>query len=298
MRWLLMLAVLLLGMSGVAHAGEGRMVRIEAFASERVQPRAVTIWLPSGYDREPAKRFPVLYVQDGGSAFGPQRLDIDGAISRLSGEGKMRAAIVVAVSATELRSREYFPAKLYELMPPDYRASADRFTGGAPMGDAYAAFLATELKPFIDREYRTLAGPADTSILGVSLGGMIAFYALGEYPKVFGQAAGLSPYWPLGNPVGPPIGTPEGATTMVNIFATWLMRSKADPKINRLYMDRGTLTLDWGFAPFTDALNLVMPALGWVRGRTWESRVYPGGDHSNDAWRVRMDVPLIFLIGS
>jgi enterochelin esterase-like enzyme len=290
---MLVVAALWLVLPGDGASAQGRQVTIAAFASKHVAPRKIIVWLPDAYDREPGRRFPVLYLQDGDDAFGVDRLDVDGAITRLSARGEMRPTIVVAIASTGLRQREYFPGKFYDLLPPDYRKSVDLVTRGAPMGDAYLAFVATEVKPFVDGEYRTLATPADTSILGTSMGGLIAIYAVGEYPQVFGQGAGLSPYWPLGNPVGPPIGTPDGATMIANVFGTWLMNSKADPKRNSLYMDRGTAGLDSAFEPITNMIELVMP--GWRRGVSRETRIFPGAGHDLKAWRERIEIPLAFL---
>jgi enterochelin esterase-like enzyme len=37
--------------------------------------RDVIVWLPPGYDANPTKRYPVLYMQDGNTVFGVWRLD-------------------------------------------------------------------------------------------------------------------------------------------------------------------------------------------------------------------------------
>ena len=53
--------------------------------------------------------------------------------------------------------------------------------------------LAREIKPFIDREYRTLKAARHTAIGGSSLGALAALVAGLEYPRVFGGLAILSP---------------------------------------------------------------------------------------------------------
>lgn len=50
-----------------------------------------------------------------------------------------------------------------------------------------------ELKPFIDRNYRTRADAASTAIGGASHGGLVSLYLALEHPDVFGQALVLSP---------------------------------------------------------------------------------------------------------
>jgi S-formylglutathione hydrolase FrmB len=56
----------------------------------------------------------------------------------------------------------------------------------------YARFLLNELKPLIDREYRTSPEPANTGLIGSSMGGIFSIALAWEHPGVFGKAACLS----------------------------------------------------------------------------------------------------------
>jgi predicted alpha/beta superfamily hydrolase len=58
----------------------------------------------------------------------------------------------------------------------------------------------TELKPWIDREYRTLKTAETTAIVGSSLGGVFVLHALRKHPEVFGKGAAMSPslFWGQG----------------------------------------------------------------------------------------------------
>jgi enterochelin esterase family protein len=58
--------------------------------------------------------------------------------------------------------------------------------------DAYVAFLADELAPFVRANYRTDPDPARTSTAGASMGGLIAVYAALTRPATFGLALGQS----------------------------------------------------------------------------------------------------------
>jgi predicted alpha/beta superfamily hydrolase len=70
----------------------------------------------------------------------------------------------------------------------------DQFGKGE--GREYLDFLVSILKPFIDGKYRTKKETAHTYIAGSSMGGLISFYAMLEYPKVFGAAGIFSPaFW-------------------------------------------------------------------------------------------------------
>jgi metallo-beta-lactamase class B len=75
----------------------------------------------------------------------------------------------------------------------------DRFGKGE--GDQYVDFLVNTLKPFIDKNYKTLNDKEHTFIAGSSMGGLISMYAVLKYPETFGGAGVFSPaFW-----VGPKI---------------------------------------------------------------------------------------------
>jgi predicted alpha/beta superfamily hydrolase len=60
-------------------------------------------------------------------------------------------------------------------------------------GLAYIGFIADELKPLIDRNYRTLTDRNSTVIGGSSLGGLISVHACIHRPDIFGGCAAMSP---------------------------------------------------------------------------------------------------------
>src|SRR5262245_60757731 len=149
-----------------------------------------------------------------------------------------------------------------------------------PLGDAYLKYLVTELKPAIDARYRTLSDRAHTSIMGSSMGGLISLYAICEYPDVFGGAACLSTAW-----------TVAGGVTTHD-----LVKSLPDPKTHRIYFDFGTETTDGKYEPLQQQVDAQLKAAGYIEGRNWITKAFPGEPHSERAWRKRVDVPLQFLL--
>ncbi|MBI1808580.1 MAG: cyclomaltodextrinase N-terminal domain-containing protein [Gemmatimonadetes bacterium] len=256
------------------------------FASKFVAPRNVDVWLPPGYDKNSAARYPVLYMMDGQNVFDPS-LSFGGVdwaadewMTTLIAQNKVRPAIVVGVWNTAKRFEEYMPQK-----PVANDTLISTGIGGAPIAgraisDAYLKFMVTELKPFIDKTYRTKAGRADTFIMGSSMGGLIAAYAITEYPDVFGGAACVSTHWPIGD----------------GVMVEYLRRNAPDPKTHKFYMDHGTETLDANYAPWQAKVDAVMREKGYVDGKNYLTREFKGADHSERAWRARLDVPLTFLL--
>ena len=257
------------------------------FDSRFVAPRNVDVWLPPGYAEHPHRRYPVVYMHDGQNLFDPKLsytgIDwgVDEAMTRLIAQGRVRPAIVVGIWNTPLRFQEYMPRKpvatasvpMLEGMPP--------VPAGSIVSDDYLRFLVEELKPFIDARYRTRPGRADTVVAGSSMGGLVSAYAMAEFPQVFGGAGCVSTHWPAG----------DGA------MVDWLAAHAPDPRTHRFWFDHGTATLDAGYAPFQQRMDAALRADGYRDGRNLESRVFAGADHSERAWRARVDQALVFLLG-
>lgn len=146
--------------------------------------RKVHVFLPRSYTGG-GQRYPVVYMNDGHTAFFPGGFhgatwDMAAVLANLYAQ-HMREVIVVAVHPV-MRDREYTHAWWH----------GDECC----MLSVYARYLARGLKPFLDRNYRTLPGAADSMILGASHGGLAAFYTAVRHPDTFGFAAALSPsFW-------------------------------------------------------------------------------------------------------
>ena len=80
-----------------------------------------------------------------------------------------------------------------EYSPYDFTLNPQKPKENKGEGSQYVDFLAKTLKPFIDKKYRTLKDKKNTFITGSSMGGLISFYAVLKYPKVFGGAGVFSP---------------------------------------------------------------------------------------------------------
>ncbi|MVN76623.1 alpha/beta hydrolase [Hymenobacter sp. HMF4947] len=161
-----------------------------AFALPQLRrTRRVWVYLPPDYGSG-AKRYPVLYLQDGQNVFDEftsfaGEWGVDETLDHLAATGQdLGGCLVVAVdNGGPLRLDEYSP----------WRNARNR-RGGE--GEQYVDFLANTLKPYIDYHYRTLPDRAHTGVGGSSMGGLIATYAALRYPAVFGRVGVFSPaYW-------------------------------------------------------------------------------------------------------
>ncbi len=266
----------------------GRLKRHEAVASRHVAPRNVDVWLPPGYETEPSRRFPVIYMHDGQNLFDPATSyigvdwGVDEAMTALVRENAVREAIIVGIWNTPKRFQEYMPAKaVTESKLPDDWPDMAWMRKEAMVSDEYLRFIVKELKPFIDSTYRTLPGPDDTFTMGSSAGALISIYALAEYPGIFGGAGGVSTHWPIGD----------------GILIDYLEPRLAGLRGHRFYFDFGTATLDANYEPYQRRVDALMRSAGYVDGVDWITRKYEGDEHSERAWRRRVNVPLQFLLG-
>lgn len=76
----------------------------------------------------------------------------------------------------------------------------------------------------------------------------------------------------------------------------WFARHLPSPGTHRICMDHGTETLDARYAPYQEKMDARMRTGGYVEGAGWVSRVYPGTEHSEKAWRERAGEILAFLL--
>lgn len=274
--------------AGDVKAITGQVVYERAIKSEFVAPRDVEIWLPPSYETSPEKRYPVIYMHDGQNVFDPAASKysgwdwgVDEAMTALIESGDIREAIIVAPhSIDQWRNADYFPQKAGEMHARAFQAAMPEFNVNALRGDRYLKFLTSELKPFIDANYRTLPEKENTSIMGSSMGGLISLYAISEYPDIYGGAANVSTHFPLA----------EGK--LVDYFQDVL----PDPKTHRLYFDYGTLTLDHNYERYQTRMDQAVIKAGYERGTNWTTRKFEGHDHSERSWRNRVHIPLTFLL--
>jgi predicted alpha/beta superfamily hydrolase len=210
------------------------------------KPRRIHIYVPPSYEKETKRRYPVLYVQDGqnafstagpGAAFGWGSWELDKTADRLSAEGKIEEIIMVAVDCSNDRYKEY-------------RGPAEWTKAGESKSyDRYENFLLHELKPKIDREYRTKPKAKDTGTIGSSMGG-VASLALGwEHPEVFGKIASLSGAFQV-----------ENRAALENL-ATF----KGKKKPVRIYLDSGRIDYTGGDDGMgdTEAVAAELRRIGW-----------------------------------
>lgn len=281
---------------GMVHAANGtaRMLEYRDIRAAGLPDQRLSIWLPPGY-ADTDRSYRVLYMHDGHNLFDPALSNFnkvwaaDRAMLEYSaGTGNDPWIIVGIWAPGNDRARQYLPLPAYNLADEDLRAQMNEFAQGPIISARYLDWIVTVLKPWVDGHLRTKIAARDTAIAGSSMGGLISLYAFLSFPEVFGRAACVSTHWPAVDPV-----RVEGTEhRLLTIWEAMLASGLGLPGTRKLWFDHGTATLDSYYAPYQEAIDRRMEASGWIRGTNWESMVYPGAEHEENAWAARL--PEIF----
>ncbi|MBQ4600037.1 MAG: alpha/beta hydrolase [Oscillospiraceae bacterium] len=227
--------------------------------------RRAYIYLPDSYEKDPKKRYPVMYMFDGHNVF----FDSDATYGKSWGMNKYmkksgKQLIIVAVECNHEGN-----SRLQEYSPVSFdNATLGKIKG---KGRIYMNWLVKTLKPYIDANYRTLPRREHTIIAGSSMGGLMALYGATAYNHVFQRAACLSPsIWV----------SPGGILELIA-----KARIKNDTCI---YMDYGSEEM-FNHAANGEALISTSHLLLTKRVNL-ALRVVPGGNHSEASWEKQIPV--------
>jgi len=253
-----------------------RVVTFSITPTNGLAARTIRVYLPRGFNENPTKRYPVLYMHDGQNLFlGMTGLSgyswgADTNAANLIRFGKMRETIIVGVDNSSDRFCEY--------APPTCTYSQC----STPRGDKYVSFLVDQLKPYIDNTYsitagRTLTDADDTGALGSSLGGLISAYMAWTRSATYHKIGCMSSSFDICTPI----------TTGTNFPV-------------RVYLDSGDYDSQGTVGSSDDLLNTVGERDDLIiDGHTFnidlDHTVGYGHWHSEQWWAVRLPRCFTFL---
>lgn len=233
---------------------------------EGLDARDVIVWLPPSYEKDTHKRYPVLYMHDGQNIIDPKTSSFgfdwqaDEVSDSLIKAGKMDEIIIVGIYNTKDRTAEY------------------SYTG---LGRSYMRFIVEKLKPLIDNTYRTLPDRNNTATMGSSMGGLISFMLIWEYPEVFSKAASLSPAFKIQE---------------LN-YLPYITSYNGPKKELRIYIDNGGIGLEKRLLPGVEETVSVLKGKGYKEGDDLMVYYDKNAEHNEPAWAKRLHIPLQFLFG-
>ena len=235
--------------------------------------RDVIVYVPPGYDEEPERKYPVLYLHDGQNLFDGRtsfvkdrtwqvREHADAAIEA----GEVEPLVIVGIYNTgDRRLSEYTHEYNWQM--------------GGGQADAYGQLVTRELLPWIANQYRVRQDRQNTGLGGSSLGGLVSLYLGLRYPAVFGKLAVLSPsvWWNHKSILG-----------YLNEHAPQMWERP------RVWLDVGD---NEGQKAVRDVEHLArrLKANGWKPGETMHFDKVHGGTHDEASWASRVRPMLRFL---
>lgn len=248
------------------------------YSAQANQHRAIVVYLPPGYEKEKLRRFPVLYMHDGQNIFDSAtsfigiEWQVDETVERLIKQKKIPKIIVVGIYNSADRISEY-------------TSTADPERGGGK-SEQYIRFILNDLKPFIDKTYRTIKNRKNTAVCGSSLGGNVSFHMLWHYSKYFSKGAILSPAVHWAN----------------RAILDDIERNKPVRKL-KIWLDMGTREGDT-LKSFEDGIENArdfrdaLVKSGFAIGKNLGYFEDVGAVHNESAWAKRMPRILEFLFGN
>ena len=250
------------------------------FPTLGIQKRT-TIYTPPAYEPGTA-RYPVVYLQHGGGGDEDAWTDLGRVpeiMDNLIAGGRIEPMIVVMsnIYSDQVAGRHYIA-----VVPPP---------GSRPDDLSFPKALVSDLVPFIDRTYRTIADAEHRAVVGLSRGGMMSFYAgfanmdtfawigslAGGFPNLPGVIKKIDPPADVEQLRGPDQTNSIDKQKVLELLPT--LNAEANKKIALLYISVGAR--DGLITTHRDLRDLLSG-----QGVSFEYVEEPGYGHEWAYWRV------------
>jgi predicted alpha/beta superfamily hydrolase len=243
----------------------GTVLYHKNFVLEGLKPRDIFVWLPPDYETNREERYPVFYMHDGQNLVDPRTSNtfidwqVDEVADSLIRAGIIEPFIIVGINNTEDRGTEY---------------------SNTPLGKLYVKLIVEKIKPFIDKEYRTIPDAIHTAVGGSSMGGLISIISAWDYPNVFSKAACFSP-----------------AFLFRDFDYTKVVQEDKSTKDLILYIDNGGIGLEAMLQPGVDKMIDALKAKGFKDGKNLFVFIDKTAEHNEAAWAKRVWRPIEIFFG-
>jgi predicted alpha/beta superfamily hydrolase len=153
----------------------------EIQSHELAEKRTLNIYFPEGYDQNDTLRYPVIYLLDGSAD--EDFIHIAGLVQfcNYPWVNMLPKSIVVGIANVDRKRDFTFPTTIK-------KDKKDYPTTGS--SEKFISFIEKELQPFIDKNYKT---NSSKTIIGQSLGGLLATEILFKKPNLFNKYIIVSP---------------------------------------------------------------------------------------------------------
>jgi predicted alpha/beta superfamily hydrolase len=239
---------------------QGQFSRLVEFPSQILgRVHRLRVYVPPGYYENILASYPVAYMQDGQNLFFPkeafrgQEWKVDETSQTLRAMSAVEDFVIVGIYSDD-RMRDYT----------------------APGYTAYARSLAEEIVPEAERLLRVGNHRRYQTVWGSSLGGVVSFYTVWQYPRVFGTAVCMSSTF----------------SHKDNLIERVLREPARDVAF---YLDSG-----WPGDNYEVTMGMAMALVsrGWRYGHNLLHLCFPHAEHDEKAWALRLHLPMQFINGA
>ncbi len=152
-----------------------------------LERRRMTVYTPAGYEDNPTKRYPVLYLLHGAGGDENAWSELGRAVQildNLIAQGKAEPMIVVMPNGNGAQ----------EAVPGEYPNSMYKpsFMNKKTMEGSYEVSFPSDIMGYIEKHYRTINDKAHRAIAGLSMGGFHSIYISANNPDLFGYVGPFS----------------------------------------------------------------------------------------------------------
>nr|WP_298994897.1 alpha/beta hydrolase-fold protein [uncultured Allomuricauda sp.] len=227
--------------------------------------RTLRVYLPLDYESGD-KRYPVIYMLDGQNLFDTRtsfsgEWGVDETMIALAEEHQQEAIVIGIDNHGVFRMQEY---NVY-----------DHQEFGKQQGREFTNFLTGQVKPMIDKMYRTKPEREHNMIMGSSMGGLMAYYILMTNPDVFSMAGVYSPsFW-----------------VSEDIYSLHEQNSRLNE--SKIHMIVGSE--EGGMVPIFARMQKTLSPL--MDEKQLKTEIVQGGTHSEAFWKEQFKDTVLWLLG-
>ena len=147
-------------------------------------------------------------------------------------------------------------------------------------GDKYLNTIFDEIVPEILTAYELEIPTANRAMIGSSMGALSTLYAGIQRPEQMSALLALSPHWTIGG----------------NRLVERTIGELPNPGQHKVWMSRGTKSLDADYKPFQEYADRLMQEKGYRIGHDFMTKVYEKTSHNERSWASYLDQVMKFWL--
>jgi len=149
-------------------------------------------------------------------------------------------------------------------------------------GDKYLNIIFDQIVPEILNAYELEIPVSNRAMIGSSMGALSTLYAGIQRPDQMSALLALSPHWTIGG----------------NRLVERTIEELPNPGTHRVWMSRGTKSLDADYKPFQELADRLMKEKGYRIGHDFVTKVYEKTSHNERSWASYLDQVMKFWLNN